>query len=485
MKKLSYYILIILTLACWACKDEMPTYGPRTEVSFDTDVFVDSRDGKTYHTITIGDQTWMVENLAFRLDSGSWAGCYTYNEITLTPFTDAQIEAIYAAIPKPELFTFEDFLNEVNAAVADGRISDSKVAGASYSPAQIVGYMAGYVNSGYTTSVEQYMYGTSMYGLAFWVNLDPTLNETLMPILEDIVSKLSGPDPLALFLSLIDEAVADGRISNETVDGDSYSAAAIVGYMKNYVNLGYVTSIEQYMTGPGMYGILFWIKMASSLNETLLPLLNEFVAQVESETSEEPWPTPELKAEALANAVKKAQDDAFALTETMNNHYAEKYGLLYTLDAARKAVPEGWRIPTDEDWKKLEMALGMPASECDHLEEWRGGAYLSDWFKAEESGFGLLYGGARIYGYKTGLGTVEYLNKDLNAYYLTDTPMQLNDSTEVVVMRSISIIRDGILRGTSHITAAHNVRLIKDTGTKKEEDATKGKNVSSSDALKE
>jgi len=35
-----------------------------------------------------------------------------------------------------------------------------------------------------------------------------------------------------------------------------------------------------------------------------------------------------------------------------------KYGRLYTHSAAEKAVPEGWRLPTDADWTALEQITG-------------------------------------------------------------------------------------------------------------------------------
>ena len=47
------------------------------------------------------------------------------------------------------------------------------------------------------------------------------------------------------------------------------------------------------------------------------------------------------------------------------------YGRLYTWDAALTACPAGWHLPSDEEWKTLEMALGMSQSEAD-AEGWRG-----------------------------------------------------------------------------------------------------------------
>lgn len=38
------------------------------------------------------------------------------------------------------------------------------------------------------------------------------------------------------------------------------------------------------------------------------------------------------------------------------------YGRLYTWDAAMTACPDGWHLPTDEEWKTLEMNLGMDES---------------------------------------------------------------------------------------------------------------------------
>jgi len=45
------------------------------------------------------------------------------------------------------------------------------------------------------------------------------------------------------------------------------------------------------------------------------------------------------------------------------------YGRLYTFNEANQVCPNGWHLPTDEEWKILERALGMSAVEADGVNE--------------------------------------------------------------------------------------------------------------------
>ena len=48
--------------------------------------------------------------------------------------------------------------------------------------------------------------------------------------------------------------------------------------------------------------------------------------------------------------------------------YAETYGNLYNwavVDDSRGVCPEGWHVPSDDEWKELEMAVGMSQAEAD------------------------------------------------------------------------------------------------------------------------
>jgi len=89
-----------------------------------------------------------------------------------------------------------------------------------------------------------------------------------------------------------------------------------------------------------------------------------------------------------------------------NIQYKPVYGALYNWYAVNtdKLCPSGWHIPTDEEYKILELSLGMPADQV-NLWDWRGtdqGAQMKSatgWADGENgtnsSGFSALPGGYR------------------------------------------------------------------------------------------
>ena len=168
--------------------------------------------------------------------------------------------------------------------------------------------------------------------------------------------------------------------------------------------------------------------------------------------------------------------------EAANGSYSKDYGFLYTLDGAKAAVPEGWRIPSDEDWKKLEAALGMSA-DLDVMNAWRG-TNAGDYLKVGgEAKFNAIYTGCNAwvfnkdkYGY--------YVNRDYSAYFWcsdettrteTETPeegetdedgnLKEEESYEVRegIVRQVSIYSSKIWRGVTRLDkVCYSVRCVKD-----------------------
>lgn len=100
------------------------------------------------------------------------------------------------------------------------------------------------------------------------------------------------------------------------------------------------------------------------------------------------------------------------------------YGVLYNWEAAKQACPEGWHLPTDNEWKTLEKYLGMSETDAGTKDSWResgtvGGKLKESgsakWKTPNEgatntSGFAALPGGYRgsLSGGAFGLGTSAY-----------------------------------------------------------------------------
>ncbi len=77
--------------------------------------------------------------------------------------------------------------------------------------------------------------------------------------------------------------------------------------------------------------------------------------------------------------------------ETSKNYY-DTFGNYYTWQEAMDDAPEGWRLPTDDDFKALERELGMKEADLDKM-GWRSGAANLMTQRGEGSMLDFRYGG--------------------------------------------------------------------------------------------
>ena len=83
----------------------------------------------------------------------------------------------------------------------------------------------------------------------------------------------------------------------------------------------------------------------------------------------------------------------------------QTYGVLYNWEVAINVCPSGWHLPSDAEWKQLEMYLGMSQTDANR-NGWRGSVgnqlkattgWKSNVSATNKSGFNALPGGRRNY----------------------------------------------------------------------------------------
>lgn len=145
---------------------------------------------------------------------------------------------------------------------------------------------------------------------------------------------------------------------------------------------------------------------------------------------------------------------------------SETYGRLYNWYAVnenRGLAPEGWHIPSDQEWKTLEMFLGMSQEQADATGN-RGtdeGAKLKEtgkthWVSGEgasnESGFTALPGGTR------GWGNGSYINLAYVGYWWSST----ESSSDHAWWRKLAPVDKTVNRNEERLNQGASVRCIKD-----------------------
>ena len=142
------------------------------------------------------------------------------------------------------------------------------------------------------------------------------------------------------------------------------------------------------------------------------------------------------------------------------------YGRLYTwyaVDDNRNIAPEGWHVPSDAEWKQLEMYLGMSQADADKI-DWRGtdeGGKLKEsgtihWENpntgaTNESGFSALPGGYR-------LNNGRFLSMGLSAFFWSSSERFSSSAW----YRFLRYGRSGVNRNFGYKLTGFSVRCVRD-----------------------
>jgi len=135
-----------------------------------------------------------------------------------------------------------------------------------------------------------------------------------------------------------------------------------------------------------------------------------------------------------------------------NESNVETYGRLYNWHAvgdSRNIAPDSWHVPTDEEWKELEMYLGMSQSEADEEGD-RGtdeggklkAAGTENWWgsnngASNESGFTALPGG-----YRSGMA-VDFSYMGHSAHFWSSTAVYGSSAwSRILYYYNAQILRD-------------------------------------------
>lgn len=226
---------------------------------------------------------------------------------------------------------------------------------------------------------------------------------TVIPFLRCSKEKEPGiPDPLEITLTSGDVTTfggSDGSVTMEVTGG-------VIPYTYLWSNGETTKDLEGLVAGE--YSVIVRDAVDSTAMDTVIinqPVPENMVIDVQGNI----YPTVKIGTQTWMQQnlrVTVAPDGSSVTAYVYNNdeENAKTYGRLYTWNTAMNGsteegaqglCPAGWHIPSDNEWKILEIYLGMTQAEADLVNVWRGQGVGTKMGKGGESGYEALYSGRR------------------------------------------------------------------------------------------
>jgi len=128
----------------------------------------------------------------------------------------------------------------------------------------------------------------------------------------------------------------------------------------------------------------------------------------------------------------------------------QKYGRLYNWSVAKSACPQGWHLPSDDEWTKLTKFAGGASTAGKKLKA------TSGWQKkgngTDDYGFSALPGGY------SNNGTIGFMAIDINGYWWTSK----EEIYEQAFTRNMGSESADVFRSYDRRSALRSVRCVQD-----------------------
>lgn len=143
------------------------------------------------------------------------------------------------------------------------------------------------------------------------------------------------------------------------------------------------------------------------------------------------------------------------------DNYMPDFGNCMTYETAKESAPDGWRLPTDEDWQNLERTLGL---DNPNATGFRGGNGIAYSMMEGDRGCGLnlTLGGGFIFSKSYGMMILELDWVHEYGFYWTSTPAESNSDQPTAYFRKVAYRYPGVARDVTRAENLMSVRWCRD-----------------------